>query len=98
MIRPKTVALAGVLALGLSASALAQDTGQSENEAKYEEKVAESWFTDNGFTDDYDKARRAYERVLFIVAVSKREPPGPDRELLELGQEAGAALAKLRRK
>ena len=48
--------------------------------------------------DDYDKARRAYERVLFIVEVSKREPPGPDRELLELGQAAGAALAKLRRK
>jgi len=26
-------------------------------QTKYEKKVAEAWFKDNGFTDDYDKAK-----------------------------------------
>lgn len=48
--------LAGLLFAGLGAStALAQD--QADFQAKYEAKKAESWFTDNGWTDDYDAAR-----------------------------------------
>ena len=50
-------ALAGVLALGLSTAALAQDGAKNDFEAKYQAKIAESWFVDNGFTSDYDKAR-----------------------------------------
>ena len=44
-----------VLVAGSAFSAFAQ---QGETmEQKYEAKVAESWFKDNGFTDDYDTAR-----------------------------------------
>ncbi len=52
-----TAALTGLLALGLSGAALAQDGAKSDLELKYEAKVAESWFVDNGFTADYDEAR-----------------------------------------
>jgi len=55
MRRLMTVALTGLLALGMATAAQAQD--KSDLQAKYEAKVAESWFTDNGFTDDYDTAR-----------------------------------------
>ena len=54
MIGIGTKALAGVLVAGLAAGALAQDMTVEE---KYEKKVSESWFVDNGFTDDYDAAR-----------------------------------------
>ena len=30
---------------------------QDDLQAKYEKKVSEAWFTNNGFTDDYDVAR-----------------------------------------
>ena len=53
MIGRWSVALAGVILAATATVGLAQDDLQ----AKYEKKVAESWFTDNGFTDDYDVAR-----------------------------------------
>lgn len=56
MMRSLIAVVAGVvLAAGAALSAFAQP-GETMQE-KYEAKVAESWFKDNGFTDDYDKAR-----------------------------------------
>ena len=55
MKRMLTAALAGVLALGFATTAMAQDDAAYQK--KLEDKLAESWFTDNGFTSDYDKAR-----------------------------------------
>ncbi|MHC5210833.1 MAG: hypothetical protein ACYTG2_08960 [Planctomycetota bacterium] len=57
MLRPLGIALAGLAFLGAAPAVLAQDDEQAELQAKYEQKVAESWFTDNGFTDDFDLAR-----------------------------------------
>ena len=53
MIRRWSVALAGLIVAATAAVGMAQDDLQ----AKYEKKVSEAWFTDNGFTDDYDVAR-----------------------------------------
>src|SRR5687767_6203480 len=51
--------LAAVASTVLMASAAL--VGRAEDaeslQAKYEEKVAESWFKDNGFTDDFDAAK-----------------------------------------
>ena len=55
MRRMLTAALAGFLAMGIATTSLAQD--DAAYQAKLEAKLAESWFTDNGFTSDYDKAR-----------------------------------------
>ncbi len=54
MIRSLTVAVAGLMLAGMATVSMAQD---SDMQTKYEKKVAEAWFTDNGFTDDYDVAR-----------------------------------------
>lgn len=53
MIRSMVIALAGLIVAGTAAVGFAQDDLQ----AKYEKKVSEAWFTNNGFTDDYDVAR-----------------------------------------
>jgi len=58
MIRSMGIALSGLLVAGVAAVGFAQDSAQADFQAKYEKKVAESWFTDNGFTDDYDVARQ----------------------------------------
>jgi hypothetical protein len=58
MLRPFGIALAGLLAFGAAPLAAAQDDEQAELQSKYEAKLAESWFTDNGFIDDYDLARQ----------------------------------------
>jgi len=60
MIRTLIAVVATALLAALSLPAFAQDDDAAKQQAlleKYEEKVKESWFTDNGFTDDYDKAR-----------------------------------------
>ena len=58
MIRTTGIALAGLLLAGAAAVSYAQDTDpKTELEQRFEKKVAESWFTDNGFTADYDVAR-----------------------------------------
>ena len=57
MIRSMGIALSGLIVAGAAAVGFAQDPAQADFQAKYEKKVAESWFTDNGFTDDYDVAR-----------------------------------------
>jgi hypothetical protein len=54
MRRALGIAVAGLLLAGATS---AQDSQQAELQEKYEKKVAESWFVDNGFTDDYDLAR-----------------------------------------
>lgn len=73
MIRSMGIALAGLLVAGTAAVGFAQDTDMSEFQAKYEKKVAEAWFTDNGFTDDYDVAReRAKEQGRPIFAYFTR--------------------------
>jgi hypothetical protein len=51
-------ALAGagfVVVAGTPPVASAQEAESFQT--KYEKKVAEAWFKDNGFTDDYDKAK-----------------------------------------
>jgi hypothetical protein len=73
MIRSMGIALAGLIVAGTAAVGFAQDTGSSEMQAKYESKVAEAWFTENGFTDDYDVAReRAKEAGKPIFAYFTR--------------------------
>lgn len=48
-------AFCGVLALGAAAStAVAQDATKLQKQ--YDEKVSKPWFTENGFTADYDEA------------------------------------------
>jgi hypothetical protein len=56
MLRSFLGVVAAVLFAATSLSALAQD-GETK-EQKYEKKVAESWFKDNGFTDDYEAAKK----------------------------------------
>ena len=73
MIRSMGIALAGLIVAGTAAVGFAQDSAKSEWQAKYEKKVAESWFTENGFTDDYDVAReRAKEQGRPIFAYFTR--------------------------
>ena len=56
MIRSLIAALASIaLVAGSALSSFAQPAETMEQ--KYEAKIAESWFKDNGFTDDYDTAR-----------------------------------------
>ncbi len=57
MIRPLVLALAGMLLATLPTAARAQDVDVAKMQKQYEEKVAESWFTSNGFTDDYAVAK-----------------------------------------
>lgn len=58
-----SAAAAGFLAAALAAPALAQEAAPAGAPAKdplqvkYEEKLAEPWFKDGGWTDDYDAAR-----------------------------------------
>jgi hypothetical protein len=54
MIRSLIVALAGIV---LAATALVARSEEESLQQKYDHKVGEAWFKDNGFTDDYDKAR-----------------------------------------
>jgi cytochrome oxidase Cu insertion factor (SCO1/SenC/PrrC family) len=56
MLQSMMLALAGLVLAFVAASAVAQD--KDDLQAKYEAKVAEAWFKDNGFTDDYDVARQ----------------------------------------
>ena len=73
MIRSMGIAIAGLLVAGTAAVGFAQDSATSEFQAKYEKKVAEAWFTENGFTDDYDVAReRAKEQGRPIFAYFTR--------------------------
>lgn len=73
MIRSMGIALSGLIVAGVAAVGFAQDDAQAEFQAKYEKKVAEAWFTDNGFTDDYDVAReRAKEQGRPIFAYFTR--------------------------
>ena len=66
------VGVAGLIVAGAAAIGFAQD-GKSELEQKYEDKVAEAWFTENGFTDDYDVAlERAKEAGKPIFAYFTR--------------------------
>jgi len=61
MIRKTGIALAGLVLASVATVGFAQDP-QAELTQKYESKVAESWFVDNGFTDDYEVAlKRAGE-------------------------------------
>jgi hypothetical protein len=57
---------AGIFAAALPSPATAQEGGapapaaapaKDPMVAKYEEKLAEAWFKDGGWTDDYDAAR-----------------------------------------
>ena len=73
MIRSMGIALAGLIVVGTAAVGFAQDSASSEFQTKYENKVAEAWFTENGFTDDYDVAReRAKEQGRPIFAYFTR--------------------------
>ena len=74
MIRTMGIALAGLLVAGTAAVGFAQDTAaKTELEQKFEKKVAAAWFTDNGFTADYDVAReRAKEAGKPIFAYFTR--------------------------
>jgi hypothetical protein len=73
MIRSMGIALAGLIVAGSAAVGFAQDPAKSDMQTKYESKVAEAWFTDNGFTDDYDVAReRAKEQGRPIFAYFTR--------------------------
>lgn len=57
MIRTTGIALAGLVLASAAAVGFAQDSDpQAKFQQDYEKKVAQSWFTDNGFTDDYDVA------------------------------------------
>lgn len=72
MIRTTGIALAGLIVAGAAAVSFAQDA-KSELEQKYEKKVAEAWFTENGFTDDYEVAlERAKEAGKPIFAYFTR--------------------------
>ena len=50
------VAAAGFLAAAFATPASAQDAQKEAMQKKYEEKIAEAWFKDGGWTDDYDAA------------------------------------------
>lgn len=70
----RTAVLAGVLAALLASSASAQG-GPSQEKLKEDRaaKVAESWFTGAGWTDDYDLAReKAKETGKLIFAYFSR--------------------------
>lgn len=59
MRRLVAAAFCGVLAFGAASSAttaMAQDSAKTELEVKFEEKISKPWFTQNGFTADYDVA------------------------------------------
>ncbi len=60
MIRSMMLALACIVLAFVAATAVAQekDAQQVKMEEQYAAKVAENWFKDNGFTDDYDVARQ----------------------------------------
>jgi hypothetical protein len=74
MIRSTGIALAGLALVGMAAVSIAQDTDpQAALQQKFDKKVAEAWFTDNGFTADYDVAReRAKEGAKPIFAYFTR--------------------------
>jgi hypothetical protein len=74
MIRPACL----VAALALAApSAVCQSDEQDELRSKFEAKVSESWFVDNGFTDDYDLAReraRDAKKPIFVYFTRSYAP------------------------
>ena len=76
MIRSMGIALSGLIVAGAAAVGFAQDPAQADFQAKYEKKVAESWFTDNGFTDE--GGREADLRLLhaLVLAVTALHLPG----------------------
>lgn len=79
MIRSMMLALAGIVLAFVAATAVAQekDAQQVKMEEQYAAKVAEPWFTNNGFTDDYDVARqRAKETGKPIFAYFTRSYAG----------------------
>ena len=58
MIRSVMIALAGALLAGMAFVAHADgEAAANPLQEKYEKKVSEAWFKDNGFTDDYDQAK-----------------------------------------
>ena len=72
MNRKASVAVAGLVTALLATSALAQGT-QDEFKAKRTAKMAESWFTGNPWTADYDEARaKAKESGKVIFAYFTR--------------------------
>lgn len=62
MIRAYVLAAAGLVLASGTAVARAEDKpaqqAKDDMTVKYEAKVAESWFTTNGFTDDFDTAKK----------------------------------------
>ena len=77
MTRPLAIAVAGLLLLGIAPSLHAQDSEQTQLQSKYEKKVAESWFVDNGFTADYDLAReraRDAKKPIFAYFTRSYQP------------------------
>ena len=50
-------AAAGILVAAFAAPTPAQDSGQEDLKEKYRQKIAEAWFQDGGWTDDYKAAR-----------------------------------------
>jgi hypothetical protein len=74
MIRAASLVTALLLA---APSADCQDDEQDELQSKYEAKVSESWFVDNGFTDDYDLAReraRDAKKPIFVYFTRSYAP------------------------
>ncbi len=67
------VAAAGILAAAFATPASGQESDQEAMRKNYEEKIAEAWFKDGGWTDDYDAARaKAKETGKPILAYFSR--------------------------
>ncbi len=57
MRRMMTAALAGLLMTATASVAVAMDETE-ELTKKYDAKVSEAWFTEGGWTDDYEAAKK----------------------------------------
>ena len=78
VIRTMGIALAGLVLAGTAAVGFAQDSDpQAKLRADYDKKVAQAWFTDNGFTDDYDVAlerAKGAEKPIFAYFTRSYSP------------------------
>ena len=74
MSKTRNTILAGVLAALLAAPAMAQSgPDQEQLKERRAAKVAEAWFTEGGWIDDYDEARaKAKEAGKLIFAYFTR--------------------------